>query len=104
MAVTVSSALDTAVGLGAGLRAAASLPTLTDDDGMLVEPQPAGLATGSLFTHDLARREIIDGRMDARAVTPDPAALDDLEVTGARRDWWLNRLKECRHELHRRGM
>lgn len=104
VAVTVSSALDTAVGLGAGLRAAASLPTLTDDDGMLVEPQPAGLATGSLFTHDLARREIIDGRMDARAVTPDPAALDDLEVTGARRDWWLNRLKECRHELHRRGM
>lgn len=91
VSITVSSALDTAVGLGAGLRAAASLAHI-DDDGMVAEPNAAGLATGTLFVCDLAERRIVDGRMHAGAVTPDPDLLNEFRVTGERRDWWINRL------------
>lgn len=91
VSITVSSALDTAVGLGAGLQAAASL-AYVDDDGMLAEPNAAGLATGTLFECDLADRSIIDGRMHTGAVAPEPDRLAEFRVTGERRDWWLERL------------
>lgn len=91
VSITVSSALDTAVGLGAGLQAAASL-AYVDDDGMLAEPNAAGLATGTLFECDLADRGIVDGRMHTGAVTPEPDRLAEFRVTGERRDWWLERL------------
>lgn len=92
VSITVSSALDTAVGLGAGLQAAASLVHI-DDDGMVAEPNAAGLATGTLFEHDLAERQIVDGRMHTGAVTPDPDRLAEFRLTGERRDWWLDRLR-----------
>ena len=95
VAVTVSSALDTAVGLGAGLAAAARLPALDDDDGMMVDPQAAGLATGTLFERDLAARPIVDGRMVVGPVVPDAQVLKECTVTGERRDWWLDRVREC---------
>ena len=92
VSITVSSALDTAVGLGAGLQAAASLVHI-DDDGMVAEPNAAGLATGTLFERDLAERRIVDGRMHTGAVTPDADRLAEFRLTGERRDWWLDRLR-----------
>lgn len=90
--VTVSSALESAVGMGAGLRAAAALPVLADDDGMAPRPNAAGLATGSLFEVDVARRPIVDGRIAVGPVTPDAAVLDECAAPADRRDWWFRRL------------
>ena len=86
VAVTVSSALDTGVGLGAGLEAAARLP----DVGAV--SQPAGLATGSLFVADLADRSIVDGRIQAGPLVPDATLLNEFAAEGKRKDWWFERL------------
>lgn len=95
VAITVSSALDTAVGIGAGLEAAARLPRNVDDDGMIAEPQAAGLATGTLFEADVAPRPIVNGRIAAGPVVPDPAVLEEYAIQGERRDWWLQRLRDA---------
>ncbi|MDH2455723.1 o-succinylbenzoate synthase [Corynebacterium bovis] len=100
VAVTVSSALESAVGIGAGLAAAAGIPERIDDDGMVVPPQPAGLATGSLFVEDVcAPRPIVDGRLEAVAVAPDADRLESLAVDGATRDRWLDRLRRAHAHL-----
>lgn len=90
--ITVSSALESAVGMGAGLRAVAALPPLSDDDGMHVRPNAAGLATGSLLAVDVAERPIVDGRIAVGPVTPDAAVLDECAAPADRRDWWHRRL------------
>ncbi|ANI93303.1 putative o-succinylbenzoate synthase [Dietzia timorensis] len=89
--VTVSSALDTAVGMGAGLAAAAALPA--GADGTI----PAcGLGTGGLFEEDVAEpRELVDGTLSAVMTEPDPARLGALAASGERRDWWIARLQRC---------
>lgn len=93
VAVTVSSALESAVGMYAGLLAAATLPGYTDDEDLAVAPQAAGLATGSLYAEDVCGpREIVDGRLAVEQVTPSPDRLDALAATAARRDWWFDRL------------
>ncbi|MCI1256248.1 MAG: o-succinylbenzoate synthase [Corynebacterium provencense] len=93
VAVTVSSALESAVGMYAGLLAAASLPDHTDDEDMQVLPQAAGLATGSLYAVDVcAPRQIIDGHMTVTRVEPEQARLDELGSPATRRDWWFSRL------------
>lgn len=95
MDVTVASALDTAVGMNAGLAAVAALPVLSDDDDMDVPPAAAGLATGSLFLADVAGpREIVEGQMSTAPLTPDPARLADLAAAPERRDWWFARVRE----------
>ncbi|MCA0157034.1 o-succinylbenzoate synthase [Tsukamurella sp. M9C] len=83
--VTVSSALDTAVGLSAGIAAAACVP-----DG-----NAAGLGTGGFFTADLGEHPLVDGALRVRTVAPTEAQLAAVEVTGERRDWWLDRLRRC---------
>lgn len=83
--VTVSSALDTAVGLSAGIVAAASI-----EDG-----NAAGLGTGGFFTADLGEHPLVDGALRVRTVAPTPERLAAVEVTGERRDWWLDRLRRC---------
>lgn len=90
--VTVSSALDTAVGMGAGLAAAAALPAR--EDGTIAA---CGLGTGGFFADDVvdAPREIVDGALRADPVVPEPARLDALAAPAARRDWWLDRLRRC---------
>ncbi len=86
MGVTIASALDTAVGMNAGLVAAALLPA----------PRAAGLATGALFLEDVAEpRRIMEGCLDVKPVSPDPARLEALAAPTSRRDWWFNRVKEC---------
>lgn len=93
VAVTVSSALESAVGMYAGLLAVATLPGYTDDEDMVVSPQAAGLATGALYLEDVcAPRQIVDGCLAVERVTPDPARLDALASPAERKDRWFDRL------------
>nr|ABP47732.1 Mandelate racemase/muconate lactonizing enzyme, C-terminal domain protein [Mycolicibacterium gilvum PYR-GCK] len=85
--VVVSSALDTAVGIGAGLVAAGCLPRLE---------HACGLGTGSLFVDDVAEpRTPVDGYLPAAAVTPDPARITALAASDDRRQWWIDRVRAC---------
>ncbi|MBC3186084.1 o-succinylbenzoate synthase [Corynebacterium sp. zg-331] len=92
IATTVASALDTAVGMNAGLVAAAALP----------DPQaPAGLATQTLFVEDVAEpRRLVGGRLSTAVVSPEPARLSGLAAAGERRQWWIERLGRCLDHLH----
>lgn len=82
----VSSALDTAVGLGQGTMLAAALPGLEYD---------CGLGTGALFVQDVADLSPHDGAIPAGRVAPDPGRLDRLAAPPDRREWWLERLARC---------
>jgi o-succinylbenzoate synthase len=85
--VVVSSALDSAVGIAAGLRAAAALPEL---------PYACGLGTGGLFVEDVCVPGApVDGELPVTAVTPDSDRLAALGVPQARRDWWVRRIADC---------
>ncbi|MGW4478963.1 o-succinylbenzoate synthase [Rhodococcus triatomae] len=86
--VVVSSALDTAVGIDAGLSAAAALPELD---------LACGLGTGGFFEDDVAApRPMSGGELDVAAVTPDPDRLAGLAASAERTSWWLDRLDRCR--------
>jgi o-succinylbenzoate synthase len=65
----VSSALETSVGLAAGVALAAALPTL---------PYACGLGTGTLLAADVTDVPLVprDGALPVRRVAPDPALLD----------------------------
>jgi o-succinylbenzoate synthase len=85
--VVVSSALDSAVGIAAGLSAAAALPQLR---------HACGLGTGGLFLADVADvAGPTDGFLPVGSVTPDPARLRALGVPPERRQWWIDRVKAC---------
>jgi O-succinylbenzoate synthase len=85
--IVVSSALDSAVGMSRGLLAAACLPAL---------PYACGLGTGGLFVEDVAEPLIgVDGQLPVGPSAPDPARLHALAATGARRQWWVDRVAEC---------
>ncbi|KAA9222249.1 MULTISPECIES: o-succinylbenzoate synthase [Corynebacterium] len=90
MKVTVASALDTGIGMAAGLFTAAALPTTE----LQPEPNAAGLATSSLFIEDVIEpRPLIDGRLPVTNPAPDPSRLAELAAPGPRRDWWFDRLR-----------
>jgi o-succinylbenzoate synthase len=85
--IVVSSALDSAVGIGQGLLAAAALPALR---------YACGLGTGGLFVEDVAEpRTPVDGYLAVAAVTPDPARLNALAAPTDRRQWWIDRVRSC---------
>jgi O-succinylbenzoate synthase len=85
--IVVSSALDSAVGIGVGLTAAGALPTLR---------HACGLGTGGLFVEDVAERVApVDGHLPVGPVVPDAARLAALRAPGARRDWWIDRIRAC---------
>jgi O-succinylbenzoate synthase len=89
--VVISSALDSAVGIATGLRAAAALPALD---------HACGLGTGQLFTEDVAEPVApVDGYLRVVATAPDPARLDGLKATPERRDWWIRRIIACYRPL-----
>lgn len=89
--IVVSSALDSAVGIGAGLIAAASLPGL---------PYACGLGTGGLFVEDVAEPVTpVDGYLPVAMVRPDPARIATLAAPAARRQWWIERVRECHPRL-----
>ncbi|MDV3263538.1 o-succinylbenzoate synthase [Mycobacterium avium] len=85
--VVISSALDSAVGIAAGLTAAAALPVLG---------HACGLGTGGLFVEDVADVAApVDGALPAGPVTPDPARLRALAAPPQRRQWWIDRVTAC---------
>lgn len=85
--VVVSSALDSAVGIAAGLRAAAALERLE---------HACGLGTGSLFVEDVADTPAPhDGYLPVGTVIPDPARLHALAAPSQRRQWWIDRIRSC---------
>jgi O-succinylbenzoate synthase len=85
--VVISSALDSAVGIASGLRAAAALPSLK---------YACGLATGRLFYEDVAESPTpVDGYLPVRPVAPDPGRLNELAAPLDRRDWWIRRIIDC---------
>jgi O-succinylbenzoate synthase len=92
--VVISSALDSAVGIAAGLTAAAALPVLD---------HACGLGTGSLFVEDVADITGVDGWLAVADVVPDPARLAALSAPAARRDWWIARIRTCHALLASRG-
>ncbi|RFZ66138.1 o-succinylbenzoate synthase [Mycobacterium marinum] len=93
--VVISSALDSAVGIAAGLSAAAALPQLQ---------HACGLGTGGLFVEDVAEPAIpVDGTLAPQRVAPDPARLRALGAAPDRRQWWIDRIKACYPLLYRRS-
>lgn len=95
MDITVASALDTVVGMNAGLAAVAALPKLDDDDLIDVPPAAAGLATSQLFLEDVATpHAITDGFMETRVIAPEMDRLETLAASKDRRDWWFARVRE----------
>ncbi|VXB74786.1 o-succinylbenzoate synthase [Arthrobacter sp. 9AX] len=81
----VSSALDTSVGIRAGLALAAALPEL---------PYACGLGTVSLFESDITTDPLVadDGAIRLRHVSADSGLLEQYAASAERRDWWLARL------------
>ena len=85
--VVVSSALDSAVGIGRGLLAAGALPELR---------HACGLGTGGLFVEDVAEPLApVDGHLPVAPVAPDPARLAALAAPAVRRQWWIDRITAC---------
>ena len=80
--VVVSSAVETSVGLAAGVALAAALPEL---------PFACGLGTAQLLAADVTRDPLlpVDGLLPVRAVVPDTDLVTADEGT---RRWWLDRL------------
>ncbi len=71
--VVVSSALETSVGIAAGVALAAALPDL---------PYACGLSTVALLERDVVAEPLlpVDGYLSVRAVSPDPAALRQVSA------------------------
>ncbi len=82
----VSSALESAVGIRYGLELAASIETLSYD---------CGLATGALFSHDVAHHIISNGAISLSAESDSEYNFDGLEVAADRYEWWQNRIMRC---------
>jgi O-succinylbenzoate synthase len=85
--VVVSSALESSVGIAAGVALAAALPEL---------PYACGLATVQLLTDDVAVHPLlpVDGALPVVRPEPDPAALDRVAAPADRRAAWAARLAE----------
>lgn len=93
--VVVSSALESSVGIAAGLALAAALPDL---------PYACGLATVRLLTDDLALEPLVpvEGRLPVGAPVVDAARLDRLAAPPDRVAHWQARLDRVRAEEGRR--
>lgn len=94
--VVISSALDSAVGMAAGIAAAAALPTLD---------HACGLGTGTLFTVDVGAGFV----PESGAVVPrwfgsdDHVAATTPRVNPDRELWWRERLIRCHRLLASAG-
>ena len=85
--VVVSSALESSVGLAAGVALAAALPEL---------PYACGLGTAAMFTHDVTADPLlpVDGSLPVRPVTPDAADRATADPETSRR--WAERIRAVR--------
>lgn len=84
----VSSALDSSVGIRAGVALAAALPAL---------PYACGLGTVSLMAGDVVADSLVavSGGIAVRDVAADPELLARFAAPAERSDWWLDRLRRC---------
>lgn len=82
----VSSALDSSVGLAAGVALAAALPEL---------PYACGLGTAALLADDVTDAPLLpdDGQVQVRRVEPAQRRLADLAVPEDRARWWVERIE-----------
>lgn len=87
--VVVSSALETSVGISAGVALAAALPEL---------PYACGLATVALLTDDVAAAPLlpVDGALPVGPAEVDELAVERLAASRERREHWQARLAEVR--------
>jgi len=87
--VVVSSALETSVGIAAGVALAAALPEL---------PYACGLATVSMFTREVTTEPLLakDGFLPVRRVAPDPELLQQARADADRTKVWEERLSRVR--------
>jgi len=85
MPVVVSSALETSVGLRAGVALAAALPEL---------PYACGLETGSLLLDDVVTKPLRAqaGALSVTDLVVDPEALERTRAGDEMAGWWLERL------------
>jgi O-succinylbenzoate synthase len=87
--VVVSSALETSVGIAAGVALAAALPEL---------PYACGLATVSMFTNELVAEPLVavDGFLPVKRVVPDAQLVDAARADAERTAVWEERLMRVR--------
>ncbi|MBC9822267.1 o-succinylbenzoate synthase [Terrabacter sp. MAHUQ-38] len=92
----VSSALDTSVGIAAGVALAAALPTLD---------HACGLGTVGLFERDVSATPLRPraGVLPTGRAVPDAEALAALAAPPDRQQWWRDRLVRCHALLASRG-
>lgn len=83
--VVVSSALESSIGLAAGVALAAALPEL---------PFACGLNTAPLLTDDVAADPLVavDGSIEVRAPVPDPDRLAGVRADAETHEFWQARL------------
>lgn len=86
--VTISSALESSVGISMGLHLAASHELANQD---------AGLGTVALLSEDICDEPLIakNAELEVRRVVPSEARLQKFAASAERREWWLARLREC---------
>jgi len=84
----VSSALDTSVGIRAGLALAAAMPEL---------PFACGLSTVELLSGDVMGDSLVPaaGSIVLRDLTIDPELLDRWRAPADRESWWRERVVRC---------
>lgn len=82
--VVVSSALDTSIGLAAGVALAAALPEL---------PYACGLGTALLARDDVVAEPLLPhrGMLPVRAITVDTVAMRRVAASHDRAQWWQRR-------------
>ena len=90
----VSSALDTSVGIAAGVALAAALPTLD---------HACGLGTVALLDGDVAARSLLPvaGSLPVGPVAADPGLLERHAAPADRVAWWHERVAAAHAELRR---
>lgn len=86
--VVISSAVETSIGLSAGIAAAAALPQL---------PYACGLATATLLTDDLVADPLhaVDGALPVRRPAPDSDLLTRHAASAELTRAWQDRLAAC---------
>ena len=86
--VTVSSALETSVGISMGLHLAAAIE---------VESFDAGLGTVALLADDVCDQPFIasDSRLEVKRAVPSETKLAKLAADSECTDWWRARLERC---------
>ena len=88
----VSSALDTSVGIAAGVALAAALPSLE---------HACGLGTVALLAADVALSPLVPvaGALPVGRVAVDPRRLEQLAAPPDRAAWWRERVSDCADHL-----